>query len=55
LPSNPKWKQRDPQIPKSNWWFTDAPFIGFRVVRPAKQPSKEEIEKYFCGPIKDLN
>jgi len=55
LPSNPKWKQRDPQIPKSNWWFTDAPFIGFRVVRPAKQPSKEEIEKYFGGPIKDLN
>lgn len=54
LPSNPKWKQRDPQIPKSNWWFTDASFIGFRVVRPVKQPTKEEMERYFAGPIKDL-
>ncbi|MBC7922151.1 MAG: formylglycine-generating enzyme family protein [Ferruginibacter sp.] len=54
LPSNPKWKQRDPQVPKSNWWFTDASFIGFRVVRPVKQPTKAEMEQYFAGPIKDL-
>ena len=54
LPSNPKWKQRDPQIPKSNWWFTDASFIGFRVVRPVKQPTKEEMKRYFASPIKDL-
>jgi formylglycine-generating enzyme required for sulfatase activity len=52
--SQPSWKQRDPQIPKSKWWFTDASFCGFRVVRPAIQPSKEEIEKYFNTPPADL-
>ena len=47
------WKQRDPQIPKSNWWLTDAAFVGFRVVRPAKQPTKEQIDSYFSDPIPD--
>lgn len=28
----PKWQQTDPQIPKSRWWLSDAPFAGFRVV-----------------------
>jgi len=27
------WSERDPQIPKSRWWLSDAPFIGFRLVR----------------------
>lgn len=43
----PEWNKRDPQIPKSKWWLTDAPFAGFRLVRPLKQPSAEEIEKFF--------
>ncbi len=41
------WNRRDPQIPKSKWWNADAPFVGFRLVCPLKQPSKEEIEKFF--------
>jgi formylglycine-generating enzyme required for sulfatase activity len=41
------WNRRDPQIPKSKWWLTDAPFAGFRLVRPLKQPSAEVIEKFF--------
>ena len=28
------WKKRDPQIPKSFWWNTDSPFVGFRIIRP---------------------
>lgn len=51
--SNAKWKQRDPQIPKSNWWLTDASFVGFRIVRPKFQPSKEEIKKYWLESITD--
>ena len=47
IPSDPKWNQRDPQIPKSRWWLTDGMFVGFRVVRPVKQPSREEIEKFY--------
>lgn len=27
------WAATDPQIPKSRWWLSDGPFIGFRVVR----------------------
>jgi len=52
--SAPDWKKRDPQLPKSLWWLTDAPFVGFRVVRPKKTPSPEEMEKYWLKPIDDL-
>lgn len=27
------WNERDPQLPKSPWWLSDGPFVGFRVVR----------------------
>jgi formylglycine-generating enzyme required for sulfatase activity len=27
------WNERDPQIPQSRWWMSDAPFVGFRIVR----------------------
>jgi len=47
IASNADWNQRDPQIPKSRWWLTDGMFIGFRVVRPEKQLSKEAIEKFY--------
>ena len=39
LKSDSKWNARDPQIPRSKWWNADAPFIGFRIVRPVRQPS----------------
>ena len=32
--SSPDWKSQDPQLPQSIWYFTDADFVGFRVVRP---------------------
>jgi len=51
--SDPDWKQRDPQSPKSDWWNTDASFAGFRLVRPLKKPTKEQIEKYFATQPKD--
>ena len=41
------WKRRDPQIPKSFWWNTDSPFVGFRIVRPHKQPTPEEIAEFW--------
>jgi len=46
-PSDPSWKQLDPQTPKSEWWLTSASFVGFRVVRPARQPAEEEIKAYY--------
>lgn len=47
LPSTPKWNARDPQIPKSKWWIADAPFVGFRIIRPVKQPTPAEVDQFF--------
>ncbi len=53
-PSAPAWKVLDPQSPKSDWWLTSASFVGFRLVRPAKTPSPQEIQSYYgIKPIKD--
>ena len=52
--SSKKWKQRDPQMPKSLWWLTDAPFVGFRLVRPKETPSREEMEKYWVEVMDDF-
>ena len=27
------WNERDPQLPKSRWWLSDGPFVGFRLAR----------------------
>lgn len=40
--SDKGWKAQDPQFPQSIWWMTDAPFVGFRVVRPLTPPSAED-------------
>ncbi|SRR6056297_172069 len=47
MPSMEKWKMRDPQFPKSKWWNTDAPFVGFRIVRQASAPAPMEMKKYW--------
>lgn len=53
--SDPMWKQLDPQIPKSNWWFPEAPFVGLRIVRPVDPPSHDEIMAYYDQePLKDF-
>lgn len=52
IPSHADWNKRDPQIPKSRWWLTEAKYIGFRVVRPLKQPSKGEIEAFYASYLK---
>jgi formylglycine-generating enzyme required for sulfatase activity len=45
--SDLEWNKRDPQIPQSKWWLTDAPFSGFRILRPLTPPTTEEAEKFF--------
>jgi formylglycine-generating enzyme required for sulfatase activity len=47
IASDPEWNRRDPQIPKSKWWLTDALSVGFRIMRPLKQPSAQEAEQFF--------
>lgn len=31
------WNERDPQLPKSRWWLSDGPFVGFRLVSDVQQ------------------
>jgi formylglycine-generating enzyme required for sulfatase activity len=52
--SDPDWSRSDPQLPRSSWWHSDAPFIGFRLVRPFKKPAAEEIEKFWIDEIPDF-
>ena len=47
LESSLHWKRRDPQIPKSLWWNTDSPFVGFRIARPVGRPSPEEEQAFW--------
>jgi formylglycine-generating enzyme required for sulfatase activity len=49
--SDPDWKIQDPQFPKSIWYHTDAQFLGFRVVRPLKTPSAEEMQKAWNSGV----
>lgn len=44
---------RDPQIPKSLWWNTDSPFVGFRLVKPTQEMTSEAIEAFFKKAIID--
>jgi formylglycine-generating enzyme required for sulfatase activity len=54
-PSKDQWKQTDPQLPKSLWYLTDAKWIGFRLVRPLRIPSPEEMYYIWnCGRPEEL-
>jgi formylglycine-generating enzyme required for sulfatase activity len=45
------WKQTDPQLPKSVWYFSDAQWVGFRIVRPLRVPSAEQMQKYWTSGV----
>ena len=32
VPADAAWNESDPQFPKSEWWFADAGWVGFRLV-----------------------
>ncbi len=58
--SDKTWKEHDPQFPQSIWWMTDAPYVGFRVVRPLVAPSAEDAQLFEPDPAvwakyKELN
>ena len=51
--STAEWKLSDPQNPKSIWYHTDTPWLGFRVVRPVKIPSAEEMYHYWNSEVEE--
>ena len=48
FPEATAWKARDPQMPKSRWWNTDSPHVGFRLVSPAGDHTLQEIRAYWA-------
>lgn len=48
--SHKDWKEQDPQIPQSIWYYTDALFAGFRIVRPWHEPTAQEKARYEADP-----
>lgn len=53
---DPAWKQEDPNLPLSPWWFTSDPArgVGFRMVRPLHAPTKQEMVKYWDPDHEDI-
>jgi formylglycine-generating enzyme required for sulfatase activity len=49
--SDAVWKLQDPQLPKSVWYFTDAQFVGFRLVRPLEVPPPEKMQIYWNSGV----
>ncbi len=45
------WKATYPQLPKSIWHLSDWTKTGFRLVRPLKVPSAEEMAKYWTSGV----
>ncbi len=45
------WKERDPQLPTSVWYMTDAEWLGFRLVRPATVPSAEDMYRAWNNGV----
>jgi formylglycine-generating enzyme required for sulfatase activity len=45
--SNKDLNDKDPQLPKSPHWLSDAFWLGFRVVSPAVEPSEAEKLKFW--------
>ena len=52
IASSKEWQKGDPQVPKHKWSFTNAPFVGFRMVRPVKIPTAEEMYSYWNGSVR---
>ena len=49
--SQAAWKMLDPQLPKSVWYMTNAQWLGFRLVRPLKLPTAEEMYRAWNNGV----
>jgi formylglycine-generating enzyme required for sulfatase activity len=55
VPSDPSWKQQDPNLPKSIWYHTDALGLGIRLVRPLRLPTAEEMHAFWNNGVAEDN
>jgi len=45
------WKMLDPQLPKSVWYMTNAQWLGFRLIRPGKLPTAEDMYRAWNNGV----
>lgn len=50
------WKEYDPNLPKSPWWYTTDPArgVGFRLLRPLKAVPRESMEQFWEIDAEDI-
>jgi sulfatase modifying factor 1 len=53
IPSEKDWKEEDPQLPKSEWWYTSF-YVGFRMVRPLAVPAAKTQSRYWDADIERM-
>jgi formylglycine-generating enzyme required for sulfatase activity len=55
-PEDPDWKDVDPNLPKSPWWYTEAPAlgVGLRVVRPLAVPEAEVRRRWWDADVESI-
>jgi len=49
--SHPAWQMRDPNLPKSIWWLTEAQSVGFRIVRPLAVPTPDQLVQAWSSDL----
>ena len=54
--AEPDWKDVDPNLPKSPWWYTEAPAlgVGMRVVRPLDAADAAERRRWWNADIDSI-
>ena len=53
---NPDWKDIDPNLPKSPWWYTEEPAlgVGMRVVRPLAEPDPAARRRWWDADTESI-
>jgi len=53
---NPDWKDVDPNLPKSPWWYTEEPAlgVGMRVVRPLAEPDVATRRRWWDADVDSI-
>ncbi len=53
---DPDWKDVDPNLPKSPWWYTEEPAlgVGLRVVRPLVEPDVASRRRWWDADVESI-
>lgn len=53
---DPDWKDIDPNLPKSPWWYTEEPAlgVGMRLVRPFAEPEMADRRRWWDADVESI-